>query len=90
MDCILVVAWSNFILWALCGQKNSIIPTYCGGMGVNRGYRILPPFGKHFGKHNKKWATVFSHGYLLFSGDDRLHHGHGRALIPQLSRRGFP
>jgi len=24
MDCILVVAWSNFILWTLCGQKNSI------------------------------------------------------------------
>ena len=27
-------------------------------MGVDRGYRILPPFGKHSGKHNKKWATA--------------------------------
>jgi len=58
MDGMLVVAWSNLILWTLCGQKNSIIPTYCGDMGVNRGYRILPPFVKHSVKHHKKWATA--------------------------------
>ena len=28
-------------------------PCVLRGMGVNRGYRFLPPFGKHFGKHNK-------------------------------------
>jgi hypothetical protein len=27
-------------------------------MGVNRGYRILPPFVKHSVKHHKKWATA--------------------------------
>jgi len=28
VDCILVVAWSNLILWTLCGQKNSIQDGY--------------------------------------------------------------